>query len=227
MHATDPTHVTETNLMNPTLWRVPLLIVALILSAGAADAPPATAPAAVPHTFRFAPDPAATAVVVAGDFNGWSTTANPLARGDDGTFTATVDLSVGKHPYKFVVDGKWTNDPAADKALEVDDGQQGKNSVVDVQPLVPHTFRYAPAAGEKVVVVTVAGDFNGWSTTAPRMGRGADGTFTVTVDLPPGVHHYKFVVDDKWTNDPKADKALDADDGHEGKNSGVDVEPAK
>ena len=42
---------------------------------------------------------------VAGDFNAWSTAADPMTRHDDGSFTLTKSLSPGKHPYKFVIDG--------------------------------------------------------------------------------------------------------------------------
>ncbi len=59
----------------------------------------------------------AGAVSVAGDFNGWSTSATPLAKRKDGRFSATVTLPKGKeYRYRYVVDGeRWTNDPDADR----------------------------------------------------------------------------------------------------------------
>jgi glycosidase len=81
-------------------------------------------------------------------------------------------------------------------------------------------FKYKPDAPPKSVAV--AGDFNGWSKDATPMTRGGDGVWAATVKLTEGVHLYKFVVDgDRWVNDPNADKALEVDDGHGGKNSGV------
>lgn len=50
--------------------------------------------------------------------------------------------------------------------------------------------------------VTVAGPFNGWSPTAtPLTGPGPGGNWEVSLDLPPGEHPYKFVVDGVWDFD--------------------------
>src|SRR5580658_10245580 len=51
------------------------------------------------YSHRFEYDPPAggspQAVVVAGDFNGWSQTATPMHRADGGAWVADVDLSEG------------------------------------------------------------------------------------------------------------------------------------
>lgn len=61
--------------------------------------------------YRFSyTDAAAKAVLLAGAFNGWSTTATPMTRDGD-TWSAVIPLQPGKHEYKFVVDGQWTADP--------------------------------------------------------------------------------------------------------------------
>jgi len=55
--------------------------------------------------------------------------------------------------------------------------------------------------------IALAGDFNGWSVTAHPMNKGPDDVWSVDVDLPPGRHEYKFLVDGKqWWNDPEAPK---------------------
>ena len=90
-------------------------------------------------------------------------------------------------------------------------------------PTRPHTFRYTPAAGSPEVPVSVVGDFNGWSATSSPMKRGPDGDYTATVDLPAGLHHYKFVVDNRWTADPKGEKAAQLDDGFGDVSSGLVV----
>ena len=55
----------------------------------------------------------ASQVVVAGDFNAWSTNAHPMQRTDDG-FRLTVPLERGRrYRYRFVVDERWTDDPSA------------------------------------------------------------------------------------------------------------------
>lgn len=63
----------------------------------------------------------ASRVAVAGTFNDWSTDATPMEEAD-GAWTVTLDLAPGAYPYKLVVDGGWTCDPAAEYA-HCDDGQ--------------------------------------------------------------------------------------------------------
>ncbi len=61
--------------------------------------------------------PHAKEVHVVGDFNEWSETANPLERGDDDCWRASVAEAVEGAEYKFLIttdDGKlWKNDPRA------------------------------------------------------------------------------------------------------------------
>lgn len=59
----------------------------------------------------------------------------------------------------------------------------------------------APHAG----VVHLAGTFNAWDPTASPLTRRADGTWAVTLDLPPGRYEYKFVVDGQWCCEPGCD----------------------
>jgi glycosidase len=91
----------------------------------------------------------------------------------------------------------------------------------------PHTFTYAPPADAPAKSVSVAGTFNNWSTTADPLKRNPDGTFATTLDLPEGVHHYKFVLNGgDWTPDPKnSDKELEVPDGYGRHNSAVLVGP--
>ncbi len=57
--------------------------------------------------------PEAQQVFVAGCFNDWDPTANPLEREEDGTWTCSLVLEPGEHEYRFVVDGCWWDDPLA------------------------------------------------------------------------------------------------------------------
>ena len=51
-------------------------------------------------------------VFVAGTFNSWDPTANPLKENpDSGHFKSTLRLPAGTHEYKFVVNGVWSADP--------------------------------------------------------------------------------------------------------------------
>ncbi|MDW8343519.1 MAG: glycogen-binding domain-containing protein [Verrucomicrobiae bacterium] len=68
-------------------------------------------------------------VVVAGSFNRWSQTANPLARDADGVWRTSVALPAGRYyDYKFVVDGNWVADPGNTEVVH--DGQGNWNSVM-------------------------------------------------------------------------------------------------
>ena len=87
------------------------------------------------------------------------------------------------------------------------------------------TFRYTPPAKEpRPKSIVVAGSFNGFSHTENPMLRGADGVYTATLQLPPGQHHYKFLIDDsRYINDPAADRSLEDKADHN--NSGIMVGP--
>jgi len=59
------------------------------------------------------------------------------------------------------------------------------------------TFK-APAAG----TVLLAGDFTGWQKNAIPLKPRGDGLWQVTTSLSPGTHHYRFIVDGEWRDDP-------------------------
>lgn len=76
--------------------------------------------------------PDASAVAVAGSFNGWDARSTPLALGPDGRWSATVRVPAGDHEYMLVVDGgRWQPDPGA--ARRVPDGFGGWNGVIEVR----------------------------------------------------------------------------------------------
>ncbi|MFO0972059.1 MAG: AAA family ATPase [Phycisphaerae bacterium] len=54
----------------------------------------------------------ARSVRLAGDFNGWNSEVTPLRRLDEeGTFEVRLPLAPGRYQYRYVVDGRWINDP--------------------------------------------------------------------------------------------------------------------
>jgi 1,4-alpha-glucan branching enzyme len=65
-----------------------------------------------PVPFAF-PAPAARQVSLAGDFNHWDPQAMPMHKGPHGTWYLNVALQPGRHEYRFVADGVWQDDPAA------------------------------------------------------------------------------------------------------------------
>ncbi len=85
------------------------------------------------HTFRYVSESSLTSVHVAGTFNGWSNSKNPMKVEADGrTWTVTLPLSLGQHQYKFVLNSStWVTDP---KAKSQDDGGGNINSLLFVEP---------------------------------------------------------------------------------------------
>ena len=88
----------------------------------------------VAHKFTFTSGKSYQAVYLAGTFNNWSNGVNPMKVGPDGrTWNLSLNLTPGKHLYKFVLDGKeWITDPKA--AANEDDGNGNVNSVLLIMP---------------------------------------------------------------------------------------------
>lgn len=63
----------------------------------------------------------------------------------------------------------------------------------------------APEAKE----VFVAGAFNDWNPRSHPLKRNSDGLWVLALDLPPGRHEYKFVIDGQWCCEPGCDKPYD------------------
>ncbi|MCW3054365.1 MAG: alpha-glycosidase [Chthonomonadales bacterium] len=84
-------------------------------------------------TFTYVATGAPHTIGVAGSFNGWNPSTNPLhPKQDRVTWTVTLPLSPGIYGYKFVIDGKrWMTDP---NAKAEDDGSGNMNSVLVVKP---------------------------------------------------------------------------------------------
>ncbi len=101
------------------------------ITVGNVSATPASAASETAATFAYT-DAKAKAVFVAGQFNDWSATANPLKKDETGVWTVTIPLKAGKQTYKFVVDGDWRIDPANPDSVA--DGDGNMNSVRTVAP---------------------------------------------------------------------------------------------
>jgi 1,4-alpha-glucan branching enzyme len=62
------------------------------------------------------------------------------------------------------------------------------------------TFHFnAPAA----MSVQLVGDFTHWQSRPINLQKGPDGIWRTTVELAPGRHHYRFMVDGEWRDDPE------------------------
>lgn len=170
---------------------------------------------------------AATSVTVAGTFNGWSTTANPLSN-SNGIWRTTIPLQLGSYQYKFVVNGnQWRLDqfnPAV-----VTDGAGNTNSLLTVHNAdfgtttnapTPVTFVYTNASATSV---WIGGSFNGWQAVQDQMVKSGS-VWRLTKNLNHGVYQYKFYVNQSyWVHDPA--NPFTAPDGFGGYNSVLTVGP--
>ncbi len=90
--------------------------------------PPATAPGIEPLVPPVAPEqrrvrfgyfqPDAREVYLVGSFNGWDPRITPLHRDSLGDWSVQLELPTGEHRYRFVVDGQWRDDPAAQQTAQ-------------------------------------------------------------------------------------------------------------
>ena len=99
-------------------------------AAVAASATKPTAPKTLSVSFAFH-KPDAKGVSLCGDFNGWSPSATPMKRHNHGHWETTIALAPGRYQYKFLADGDWLLDPAAQKNVPNDHGSL--NSMIEVR----------------------------------------------------------------------------------------------
>merc|ERR1711971_174137 len=72
--------------------------------------------------------PTPSLVELAGSFSSWSPL--PMTRGDEGTWTAVLELASGRHEYKIIVDGHWRVDESVEM---VNNGMGSHNNVFHVE----------------------------------------------------------------------------------------------
>ena len=80
-------------------------------------------------TFDYDLDPNAESVSLVGTFNNWDETADPMTKVGD-RFHRIKKLFPGEHHYKFVVDGRWREDPRAEAQIANEFGTL--NSVIKI-----------------------------------------------------------------------------------------------
>jgi ankyrin repeat protein len=160
-------------------------------------------------------DPHATQVFVAGYFNDYSDTANPMHRDENGIWYTERDVFDTFHTYKFVADGSWMLDPTH---TNVNFDSTGDTSIMWATNYLVHLRAERPRirlpdpvmvrfvyTNELARQVFLAGEFNGWSTTSLPMQRAKNGTWQIETRIRPGPYGYKFIADGEWTLDPAHD----------------------
>lgn len=73
--------------------------------------------------------------------------------------------------------------------------KQTKNTETKLQ-----TFSITAPGASSVMLV---GDFTHWQDKPINMVKRQGGLWTASVNLPPGTHHYRFLVDGQWRDDPE------------------------
>jgi cyclomaltodextrinase / maltogenic alpha-amylase / neopullulanase len=152
-------------------------------------------------------------VFVAGNFSDWQQLE---MKEESGNYAITLQLTAGKYPYKFIVDGRWITDP---NAVSFDnDYMGGSNSLLDVkssfEPLFIVPVQFEP---NRIVLKTIAfsGDFINWKTDKIIMNKIGKDLYEKVLLLPAGEYEYKFILNFKdWITDPaNPDKVSDDHDG--------------
>lgn len=74
------------------------------------------------------------------------------------------------------------------------------------------TFSVSPEAAQGAQSITIAGDFNSWSSTETPLKKGKDGSFSVKLALEAGKEYqFRYLLDgSRWENDWNADKYIPA-----------------
>jgi 1,4-alpha-glucan branching enzyme len=80
--------------------------------------------------FKFQTEPGKD-VFVAGTFNNWNPQQIKLEEQESGVYTAALQLPLGRHEYKFIVDDVWRVDPGNPETAPNSFGSM--NSVVTVE----------------------------------------------------------------------------------------------
>jgi hypothetical protein len=144
-------------------------------------------------------------VFLAGSFNNWSTSQQPMYRSDSG-WSVRIKLKPGKYSYKYIIDGHWITDPF-NKQGE-DDTYGGVNSV-----LFCYNYSFVLYGHQEYKKVIVSGSFNEWNEKELKMFRTQKG-WVFPMYLREGMHAYKFLVDGEWILDPGNKMKLRNEEGN-------------
>lgn len=134
-------------------------------------------------------------VILSGSFNEWKEHDIKMVRAGNDGWQIKMSIPPGLYEYKFIVDGEWMHDPA-NKAT-VRNQYRTLNSILSVGQRVNFTLPGYTSA-KKVIL---AGSFNNWNEQAIKMTKTSQG-WKYSIELPPGKHFYKFIVDGMWITDP-------------------------
>lgn len=78
--------------------------------------------------------------------------------------------------------------------------QSNKPSTTVKATTANQTFSFDAPGATSVILV---GDFTHWQKNPISLRKNADGIWRTAVPLTPGEHHYRFLVDGEWRDDPE------------------------
>jgi hypothetical protein len=158
-------------------------------------------------------------VYVAGSFNGWNSTANPLTDLGSGIWETTLVLQTGQEiEYKFIngtTTQIWEDIPGAcawngNRHLVVPEANTtldlvcfGSCNACTPASTVDVTFQVDMSTQIVSGGVFIAGDFNDWSATATPMTDAGNNIYQATINLGVDfIYGYKFINGDVWEDVP-------------------------
>jgi 1,4-alpha-glucan branching enzyme len=167
--------------------------------------------------FTFKPDRTVKSVMVSGEFDNWRK-PHPMFRNENGVYFFIFDradrrglvIDAGRYRYRFLVDGMWIPDPANGRRAYDPKGTELSYFVVE-KPLFNHMKNPYRLEGNTYVFyfrsptahsVYLVGTFNHWNPYSLPLSRNAAGIWEVEVDITPGKHAYRFLVDGRYEKDP-------------------------
>ena len=139
---------------------------------------------------------------------------------------AGVVLERGYYKYRYLVDGVWMNDPENSNRILDSMGEKITffrlptplvNAPENPVSVLPETdFSEKPleelrGSGSEYVfylreenadTVHIVGDFNNFNPYSHPLYRNTNGLWEIRIDIPPGRHTYRFLVDGQFTRDP-------------------------
>jgi hypothetical protein len=145
------------------------------------------------HVFRLKAYLNSEKVILTGSFNNWDTNELVMEKTPDG-WQMPLQLAPGNYEYKFIVDGRWMNDPA--NPITTGSGDY-VNSCFAFKANYVFTLNKFQDAKE----VKLTGSFNAWNREGYKMLK-KDGKWFFPIYLSPGKYLYKIIVDGEWITDP-------------------------
>jgi hypothetical protein len=178
-------------------------------------------------------------VHLVGDFQGWNTTATPMANLGGGIYAVTIPLPSGSYQeYKFLNGNSYAGEETVPSACGADNGSGGLNrfltipvndtvlgaicfsSCVPCSDMVSVTF-YVDMSQQSVSAdgVHLVGDFQSWNSASTPMTLTSDSIYSVSVTIPANSYQeYKFLNGNTYAGEETVPEACGADNGSGGLN---------